>query len=100
MIPRFRFGSPGNRAGAWKKKVNFLYFFFAWNAFGLVLYDLYKKNAPKDSEWAQLSSVQKYLRLVDIHSTDGGVIYKKYEGLGMRKVEERETTIDELKAGK
>ncbi|KAI0241885.1 hypothetical protein LSAT2_015739 [Lamellibrachia satsuma] len=58
---KYPHGGPG---GSWVKK-NYLYFFFAWNAFGLVAYQWYKiKREKRDDKWADMTSTQKYLAMM------------------------------------
>lgn len=52
--------------GAWLSRSKLLYFFFAWNAFGICAYQWWKSNRKtiSDDQWKQMTSSQKYMSLM------------------------------------
>ncbi|KAK2183882.1 hypothetical protein NP493_293g03033 [Ridgeia piscesae] len=60
-MKKYAYGGPGR---TYVKK-NWMYFFFAWNAFGLVAYQWYKmKKEKRDDKWSAMTSTQKYLSMM------------------------------------
>jgi len=52
-MKKYAYGGPGR---TYVKK-NWMYFFFAWNAFGLVAYQWYKmKKEKRDDKWSAMTS--------------------------------------------
>jgi hypothetical protein len=51
MVRRHTSPIPLNVADQWKKRLSLVYAIFAWNAFGLVVYQLYKGKSNWASEF-------------------------------------------------
>lgn len=63
---KYRYGNP-NQQGIFRKYGNFIYFFVAWNFFGVVIWKaLGAQKKAHDKDWDEKSTTDKYLALTGI----------------------------------
>ncbi|XP_044265774.1 uncharacterized protein LOC123012059 [Tribolium madens] len=79
---------PEDRAFVWKQRLSLFYMFVSWNAFGFVLYQVYKGNSDwarkyKSEEELALTPAQQWARTLGIKEAKvmrvSGLQVTKYE---------------------
>ncbi|XP_064622301.1 uncharacterized protein LOC135484594 [Lineus longissimus] len=82
----------------WLNKTNIISFFFAWNAFGILLYRRFVRNKDdeKESEMNKLTFKQRYLKA--IYGEEDNQKFRHYKMKGLTVGAKIETTLGDLVA--
>jgi hypothetical protein len=89
------FYEQSSRTAKWMKRSNILYFFMAWNAFGICVYQWYTgKRGNQDPNWNRMSMSQKYVSMMSYPESDVTVVDIK----GVSSIQTRSTSVEEFLA--
>ncbi len=82
------------RKKKWLRFSHIAYFFFAWNAAAICLYQFFSKEDRVGKDWKSLSGPQKYMSMITDRDSD-----KKLDVIdlkGFSKTDSKETSIAEF----
>ncbi len=78
----------------WLRFSHIAYFFFAWNAAAICIYQFYVTKTPIGEEFENLSGTQKYLRMISDPKKEERLEVVSMQGLNVK--DRRETTIGDF----